>query len=590
MEGPLKRKVTSKLSHQPSTSRPSSPVKTLSHSPSISTLRPKAKVNTSATPRAAPKPKSVISVRSSPAPSVSSSIPRPASPSKFQRPTPSPQPGQPRIRAARSNLSPKISHSVPTTPIVSSPLDPSPNRPRYGSIIGSPQMSDREGPFSSELSSNESSLLNDNQPDPPPPPIMRIKSKVSTVAKAGLTESLSPPLGPSFPSSKPGTPRVRAPSITSSLSLGSHNSTKPHNAVPPSPPKSDINFYPITTASPAANPHRFATTRASPPPPSHHHYQPFSSPSARDDSHVTYTNNVGRVKHRPSISSKVDPAFVPLPPHSPPNSAVSFSSRSSVSAGRSSVSADTKGSILSHNTQHGSKDFTSTLDALVQINGFEETANGNALGITHHDEHESEEKKERNEAKSNRKIEDLEITNRSLLAINSMLESTRNRQAKEIRELRRKLRESRLILPPRTYRMVASEDKDEVEADDETDEDEENEIEQLDKSDDHAFMRVRMLIDGLVESGKQALASKPEDFMTVGKGGAKVLTEDEVKSWRDSSGGDGPDRRQPSPSRIAIPDDDDDDMDSEDEVSAIILPHSNSNSPSPPPILVTRPA
>ena len=179
-----------------------------------------------------------------------------------------------------------------------------------------------------------------------------------------------------------------------------------------------------------------------------------------------------------------------------------------------------------------------------------------------------------------------------MLAINTMLESTRNRQAKEIRDLRRKLRESRLILPPRTYRIISSNDKDEVEADDESDDEDENEDEnEFDKSDDQSFMRVRLLIDEMVESGKRALASKPEDFMTGRKSGAKVLTEDEVRSWRDSAGGNGRDEhdRGTSPSRVVVPDDHDgDELDSEDEVSMIILPHSNSNSPSPPPILVTR--
>ncbi|KAL0068614.1 hypothetical protein AAF712_004330 [Marasmius tenuissimus] len=594
MEAHLKRKVTSKLSPNDSpSSRPASPVKTLAHSPSISTLRPKAKVNTSATARTA-KVKPTVSAKSSPiASTVSTSLPRPASPSKFQRPTASPQPGPQRIRAARSNLGTKISQSVPSTPIMS-PVEPSPSplRPTFGVGNTSPQLSERSGPFHSGPST-ERSLLASNRREPSPSPIVRVKSKVSSVAKPAPSESLSPPLGPSFPSSKPGTPRIRAPSITSSLSLNSYNPSNSHTFAPPSPStKSEVIHYPITTATPAANPHRFATTRASPPPPSHHHYQPFSPPTTRDDSNVNY--NANKLPHRPSISARVDPAFVPLPPHSPPASALSFSSRSSVSASRSSVSGETKSSsTTSHHTPQGSSDLKSTLDALVQINGFEE--NGNALGISYDDdprdesEQESEEKKVKNAAKSNRKIQDLEISNRSLLAINSMLESTRNRQAKEIRDLRRKLRESRLILPPRTYRIVSSGDKDNIEVEDESDDEDEAELE---KSDDQSFMRVRMMIDELVESGKQALASKPEDFMTGRKSGAKVLNEDELKSWRDSAGGSGRDEheRRTSPSRAAIPDDHDiDELDSEDEVSMIILPHSNSNSPSPPPILITRP-
>ncbi|KAG7099667.1 hypothetical protein E1B28_001492 [Marasmius oreades] len=591
MDVPHKRKVTSKLSYnQPSTSRPVSPVKALSSSPSLSTLRPKAKVNTIATPRST-KAKSVVSV--SPASNISSPLLRPSSPSKTQRPITSPQAGQPRIRAIRTNFTPQVSRSTPGTPIITSvdPIDDTVTAPRYGMNAGinrSPQLSDRDGLFYSELSSNESSLLTDNQSDPPP--LKKIKSKVSRVARpaSAASDSLSPPLGPSYPSSKPGTPRARASSISSGVSLNSPR-TKPPPITSSPAAKTNYNFYPITTATPAANPHRFASTRASPPPLSHQ-YQPFSSPTTRDDVNVNYDNH-NHLKHRQSISTIVDPTCVPLPPHSPPASALSFSSRSSASASRSSVSAASQSSAPSHHTQHGSRDLKSGVEALVQINGFEDDEN--ALGLTHDhvDEQESEERKVKDVAKSNRKIEDLEITNRSLLSINSVLESTRNRQAKEIRELRRKLRESRLILPPRTYRIIASNTKDEPDAEDESDDEDEQPI---NGSDDSAFMRVRMLINDMVESGKRALASKPEDFMVEGKGGTKVLTAEEVRFWRDSSGG----TEEPtlhegrtSPSRSAIPNlHDGDELDSEDEVAAMTLPHSDSSSSGTPLVVGTPPS
>lgn len=57
-------------------------------------------------------------------------------------------------------------------------------------------------------------------------------------------------------------------------------------------------------------------------------------------------------------------------------------------------------------------------------------------------------------AKSNRKIADLEITNKSLLAINTMLEADKHRLSKEIRDLRRRLREQRLSMPPQAYRAL----------------------------------------------------------------------------------------------------------------------------------------
>ena len=120
-------------------------------------------------------------------------------------------------------------------------------------------------------------------------------------------------------------------------------------------------------------------------------------------------------------------------------------------------------------------------------------------------------------------IADLEITNRSLLAINASLETTKNRQAKEIRDLRRKLRESRLILPPQTYQTVTSASEDEDEEDEDSD---------VEEGADETFQRVRGLIDSLIESGKRALETRPEDFRA--SLATKVLNADELRSWRDS--------------------------------------------------------
>lgn len=119
--------------------------------------------------------------------------------------------------------------------------------------------------------------------------------------------------------------------------------------------------------------------------------------------------------------------------------------------------------------------------------------------------------------------------------INAQLEATKHKQAKEIRDLRRKLRESRLILPPRTYQQVQSD------ASDENHEDEEDPEEEADTSaesikvgkEDELFNRVRGLIDSLLDSGKKALETKAEDFAST-KGGTKVLHEVEAKTWRDS--------------------------------------------------------
>lgn len=195
----------------------------------------------------------------------------------------------------------------------------------------------------------------------------------------------------------------------------------------------------------------------------------------------------------------------------------------------------------------------------------------------------------------------MEITNRSLLAINASLETAKHKQAKEIRDLRRKLRESRLILPPRAYRAVKSsldhDDTAEEEDDDDNDDDEINEEEC--KDGDEVYRRIKVILEGLLETGKRALETKSEDFPEGGKGVAKVLNAEELRTWRDSGrrmsdhdtqlegGLNGNEDRLPlSPSRIAVPDSDDDPI-SEDEVEAMTIP-SDSSSPSPPPILITE--
>ncbi|KAG6882815.1 hypothetical protein C0993_009038 [Termitomyces sp. T159_Od127] len=161
-------------------------------------------------------------------------------------------------------------------------------------------------------------------------------------------------------------------------------------------------------------------------------------------------------------------------------------------------------------------------------------------------------------AKSNRKIADLEITNRSLLAINASLESTKHTQAREIRDLRRKLRESRLILPPPAFRAVNDADPtDDSDSDDDDDEDED------DAAQDEVFVRIKTMLDNLLETGRAALQTQPRESA------AKVLSADEVRSWTEE---DGPDIHAQNGS------------DSEDEVERTLL---HSATPTPPPIRIS---
>lgn len=139
------------------------------------------------------------------------------------------------------------------------------------------------------------------------------------------------------------------------------------------------------------------------------------------------------------------------------------------------------------------------------------------------------------------------------------------------------------------------------------DDDEDDETNEEPKDGDEVYKRIKVILEGLLESGQRALAAKTEDFSEGGKGVAKVLNAEELRTWRDSSGGMSDheshadkdldstgDRHLLSPSRIAVPDDDDDDDDndglnSEEEVEAMTLTSSSRrSSPAPPPILITE--
>lgn len=125
----------------------------------------------------------------------------------------------------------------------------------------------------------------------------------------------------------------------------------------------------------------------------------------------------------------------------------------------------------------------------------------------------------------------MEITNKSLLAINAALEANKHKQAKEIRELRRRLRETRLSLPPRVFKELKA-STNFNDNDDADDEDDGDSVAPETDNTDAIYNRVRDLIDGLLESGKKALESTPADFLP-GKSATRVLHEVEARPWRD---------------------------------------------------------
>ncbi|TBU40345.1 hypothetical protein BD309DRAFT_967674 [Dichomitus squalens] len=607
MEGQMKPKVTARVDFD--RPRPASPFKSPSTSLSPPLIRPKAKVNSSATiqPRKAASVVSAAPTRNSPVPRA----PSPFKPPNSRTPTASPAASA----LVKSRLTARPNGNNSTSPLPESrqraftAATPSTShsyvRPRRGSASSSHLLASaqREASVGSSPARSDLSLSwqpDENTPAAPPSNVsVRVKAKISKVADPGVH---SPPSLPSSPLL--GNRPARVPSI-SNLNLSPPLMSSGSGGGSPS----------SASPSPLAGQMRFGSARET----KHQSFQAlpkaFQAFVANDDTVIDYGAST-------RSGAKVDPAAIPLPPQSPPISTVSFSSRSSAS--RSSVSygtQDSKGSRSTAPTLHsnvngngharqGSKSSQprGSIDGLaIRSEPMSREPSASEMDFSdddapHHDaDSEDEERKLKAAAKSNRKIADLEITNRSLMAINSTLEATKNKQAREIRELRRKLRESRLILPPPAYRAVKSslspEDLAEEEDDDDDEEDEEDENGLLEGKADEAYRRVRSILDTLLESGRRALESKPEDFVGTGKGTAKVLTAEEVRSWRGDDdltetrstlGADADSSfagsRPLTPSRVAVPESDVG-LESEDEVEASLI---EPDTPPPlPPITIT---
>ncbi|KAF5323388.1 hypothetical protein D9611_005602 [Ephemerocybe angulata] len=575
MDGIAKRKVTVKVTYNaPSTSsrppsrtaspRPPSPIKFTTSAGSAvgtgTTFRPKAKVNSAATIRKSP---SVVGVP-----------PRASSPSKFARAqngtlTPSFQP-----RVTASTTAANVTIRRPQTP-VSAPVSPNDARQKASSAqsdIGrstTPRIRDASSLHHAISFSSLQKPTSASQ-DGNVSPSIRIRSKVSNLSK-NANETVSPSLQP-IPQPQP---RVRSPSTSSSVSQMRSSAQTP----PPVPPPQ---FYPITAGSPAANPHRYVQRS---PPATHHAYQGLG---------LISTDLPGQTRARGNSTARVKLPPIPPPPLSPPGSTLSFSSKSSVSQSSHGDSSLPTTAQSEHRRQGSATDLFQGNAAAAALGSILGEGSESNSGL----DSDNDERKVRAAAKTNRKMADLEITNRSLLSINSSLEATKNKQAKEIRELRRKLRESRLILPPSTFRAVKSSmgpEEDEVGED----EDDDSEVEDAAEGNgDEIYKRVKLMLEGLISSGKKALETKIEDFPEGAKGVAKVLTAEEVQSWHrsnvdDIDGYSDGDSMSVSQADISITssidgDDDDDDGDDEDEGNASFLSQDTFFKPSGPPIHISE--
>jgi len=111
---------------------------------------------------------------------------------------------------------------------------------------------------------------------------------------------------------------------------------------------------------------------------------------------------------------------------------------------------------------------------------------------------------------------------------------------------------------------------------------------------DDMYKRIKLMVDSLLQTGRKALEAQVKDFPEGGKGGAKVLSPEELRDWHGSNEHDTQDvdvdERRPNNLLHEAELSFDVSETSEDEVEAIIiLPNTSpQQSPTPPPILITE--
>lgn len=146
---------------------------------------------------------------------------------------------------------------------------------------------------------------------------------------------------------------------------------------------------------------------------------------------------------------------------------------------------------------------------------------------------------EEQETDEDEQVLDLEITNKSLLSINSSLELTRVKQTSELRDLRRRLRESRIHLPISTLSMSTSDREfpeegrrppsDDYSDDDDSEEEEERELtwEEI-LGEDPTFAAATRTLMTLIKKGKMAILDKDVEIPPEGVGFGRVLHSSEI--------------------------------------------------------------
>jgi hypothetical protein len=112
-------------------------------------------------------------------------------------------------------------------------------------------------------------------------------------------------------------------------------------------------------------------------------------------------------------------------------------------------------------------------------------------------------------------------------------------------------------------------------------------------NEDDMYKRIKLIVDTLLQTGRKALETQVKDFPEGGKGGAKVLSPEELRDWHGSTEHDDPtqevDGDERRPDNNVLPEAElSFDETSEDEVETLTPPNTSpQQNPTPPPILIT---
>lgn len=121
------------------------------------------------------------------------------------------------------------------------------------------------------------------------------------------------------------------------------------------------------------------------------------------------------------------------------------------------------------------------------------------------------------EARINRKVADLEISNASLLAINRSLESTRARQSKEIARLRRALRESLTGSGPTASSKPYETERVSTMSTLSGQPEEDGEEDALDPELEERWSRLQVMVAGMRKRGEAAVEKGKEEIRVAGQ-------------------------------------------------------------------------